>query len=113
MSSISVQGTWADHIIIQAVADALNLRINMIESSENFNEQNVVEPAAGALSNPIREICIGHIGEIHYVSTTARYVQSEETSSQNLMHNQSETIGFYVRKGTEISVTSQTTAIEC
>ena len=31
LSSMSRQGTWADHIIIQAVADVMNLKIHIIE----------------------------------------------------------------------------------
>ena len=38
LSNMSVQGTWADHIIIQAVADAMNLKFHIIESSQNFRE---------------------------------------------------------------------------
>ena len=33
---MSMQGTWADHIVIQAIADTLNLKIHFVESSENF-----------------------------------------------------------------------------
>ena len=33
---MSRQGTWADHIMIQAVADAMNFKIYVIESSQNF-----------------------------------------------------------------------------
>ena len=43
ISYMSLEGTWADHIIIQAVADALNLRIHIIESSDNFRDMSLVE----------------------------------------------------------------------
>ena len=33
---MSMQGTWADHMMIQAVADAINFKIYVIESSQNF-----------------------------------------------------------------------------
>ena len=42
--NMSLQGTWADHIIIQAVADAMNLRIHIIESNDNFSDMTLVEP---------------------------------------------------------------------
>lgn len=32
LSSMSMQGTWADNIVIQAVADAMNLKIYIVES---------------------------------------------------------------------------------
>ena len=35
-----MQGTWADNLIIQAVADQLKLRIVIIESNENFRDVN-------------------------------------------------------------------------
>ena len=35
-------GTWADHIIIQAVANSNNLRIHIIEGAPNFAEFTVV-----------------------------------------------------------------------
>ena len=67
ITNMSVQGTWADHIIIQAVADTMNLKIHIIESDENFTDTTIVEPA-NAIHNTI-SIFIGHIGEMHYVST--------------------------------------------
>ena len=64
---MSRQGTRADHIIIQAVADAMNLKIHKIESDENFRELTLVEQT-NMIENP-RSIYIGHIGQMHYVST--------------------------------------------
>ena len=43
LSSISRQGTWTDHIIIQAVADLMNLKIYIIESDNNFRDMTLVE----------------------------------------------------------------------
>ena len=53
LSNMSSQGTWADHLIIQAVADAMNLIIQIIESN----------------GNPPLALTIGHLRETHYVST--------------------------------------------
>ena len=68
LSSMAMQGTWPNHVIIQAVADALNLKIYIIESNQNFREMTLVEPS-NVIQNP-RLIYIGHIGEMHYVSTS-------------------------------------------
>ena len=38
MTSMSNQGIWADGIIIQAVANNLNLKIHITESHPNFAE---------------------------------------------------------------------------
>ena len=40
LSNMSHQDTWADHLIIQAVADAMNLIIQIIESNETFSPPN-------------------------------------------------------------------------
>ena len=67
LSNMSTQGTWADHVVIQAVSDAMNLKIQIMESNPAFSEITIVEPAV-TMQNP-RLINIGHIGETHYVST--------------------------------------------
>ena len=43
LSNMSMQGTWADHVIIQTVADALQINIHIIESTENFAEVTLIE----------------------------------------------------------------------
>lgn len=44
---MSIQGTWADHIVIQAVADSLNLRIHIVESNANFSDLTLVNTETG------------------------------------------------------------------
>ena len=56
---MSMQGTWADNIAIQAVTDAMNLKIYIIESDENFRDVKLVEPA-NTVENP-QSIYIGHV----------------------------------------------------
>ena len=67
MRNISRQGTWADGLIIQAVADKLNLKIQITESHPNFAEFTIVE--ATSPQQQLRTIYIGHADEFHYVST--------------------------------------------
>ena len=45
ITTMSITGTWADNLIVQAVADALKLRIHIIESSERFAEITEIAPA--------------------------------------------------------------------
>ena len=59
--------SWADGIIIQAVADNLNLKIHITESLPNFAESTVVEAATS--QQQLRTIYIGRLDEFHYVST--------------------------------------------
>lgn len=59
-----MQGTWVDHIVIQAVADSLNLRIHIAESNANFSDVTMVESMNTEIGN-ITSIYFGHIGELH------------------------------------------------
>ena len=67
VNNMARQGTWADNIIIQAVANSLNVTINIIESNAIFSPVTIVNPVNtdGQTTN----IYIGHIQEYHYVST--------------------------------------------
>ena len=44
VNNMARQGTWADNIIIQAVANSLNITINIIESNANFPPVTVINP---------------------------------------------------------------------
>ena len=71
---MSTLSTWADHIIIQAVANTNNLRINVTESAPNFSESTTVNSIyadSEAQRRNLRDIYIGHLDELHYVSTTS------------------------------------------
>ena len=75
-----MQGTWCDGLIIQAVADQLNLRILIAESNEHFAEFNMIKSVA-PLQRPT-DIYLGHIDECHYVSTLPC------STNSNLLENQ-------------------------
>ena len=71
LQNMSRLGTWADHIIIQAVANSHNLRIHITESAPNFSEHTIVSSIFANESGGIaRDIYIGHLDEMHYISTT-------------------------------------------
>ena len=73
LRNMSALGTWADHIIIQAVANTNNLRINITESSPNLSEATTVSSIYAeteAQRRNLRDIYVGHLDELHYVSTT-------------------------------------------
>ena len=80
-------GSWADHIIIKAVANANNLRIHITESAQNVTETTVVT-SIYAQGN-VRDIYIGHLDELHYVSTTpVEQSASEQIGNQTATGNQ-------------------------
>ena len=64
----SMQGTWANSIIIQVVVDNLNLKIFISESHPNCAEFTVVEAATP--QQQLRTIYIGHLDEFHCVNQT-------------------------------------------
>ena len=74
-----IQGTWADARIIQAVADALNDTIQIVESNQGFAPVTTVYPVQERNTSPT--ITIGHIDECHYVSTTCSTLQSNASIS--------------------------------
>ena len=58
---MSIQGTWADALIIQTVADALKVATQMVESNQGFAPLNTVYPVQER--NALCTISIGHIDE--------------------------------------------------
>ena len=65
LSNMAKQGTWADGLIIQAVADKFHLKIHIVETNPGFAEFNVIQ--AVNPSCELRLIYLGHEGEYHYV----------------------------------------------
>ena len=80
---ITMEGTWADHIIMQAIAEIINLRVYTVESNDNFAELTLFEPLNASENSS--SIYIGHIGEMHYVSTEAMF--SENSSPKMVKGN--------------------------
>ena len=68
LNDMCLQGTWSDALIVQAVADALNVVIHIVESNPGFSSITTVYPVQER--NSLSTITIGHIDECHYVSTT-------------------------------------------
>ena len=77
-NNIKQQGMWADGILIQAVANAPNLTINIIESNTNISPVTVMKPVNTERDST--NIYIGHIGELHYVSTVLKSNLNPERS---------------------------------
>ena len=75
---LSIQGTWADALIIQTVADVLKVTIQIVESNQGFAPLTTVYPVQER--NTLSTITTGHIDECHYVSTTA-LIQSNASIS--------------------------------
>ena len=67
INKMSKLGTWCENIILQAVADALNITINIAESIETFSPYTIISPRE--IFPWMTSIFIGHIDETHYVTT--------------------------------------------
>jgi hypothetical protein len=95
LQDMSRLGTWADHIIIQAVANSYNLIIHITESASNFSERMVASSIyANVPGGNARDIYIGHLDEMHYISTTpiSRTVSVHHESNakpDNMLSNKS------------------------
>ena len=78
-------GTWADNVIIQAVANTNNLRINITEIAQNFSESTTVSSICAESETQrrdLRDIYVGHLEELHYVSTTPIRPTTQSISSE-------------------------------
>ena len=65
LACMSQQGALANAIVIQAVADALNLTIHIIESNSGF--VSVTNSSAVSSETDTTAITIGHLDEVHYM----------------------------------------------
>lgn len=88
-----MQQTWADNVTIQAVADSMKLNIHVIESRENFAAMTVIQGTSLTLHQ--RSIYLGHIGELHSVST----LPSLPETSANQITNESSYINTMLNHG--------------
>ena len=53
LANMSQQGKWADALVIQAVADALYLTINITESNQRFGSHTIIRVATVSEHEPI------------------------------------------------------------
>ena len=65
LACVSQQGALANAIVIQAVADALNLTIHISES--NSGSTSVTNSSAVSSESDTTAITIGHLDEVHYM----------------------------------------------
>ncbi|KAL9977890.1 hypothetical protein ACROYT_G015348 [Oculina patagonica] len=90
------EGTWCDALIVQAVANAFNLRINIVESGDGFSELTVVECQHSGFETR-RSIVLGHVDEYHYVSTI-----SLDFCGSNVSDNECERVTFVDEQNADI-----------
>ena len=86
LTIMSMQGTWCDALTVQAVAESLNIQIYIIESNVNFGRVTLIQPHHLSQQQP-RTIYIGHVDEIHYVSTVPNSSCSGNEHCNNKYYN--------------------------
>ena len=59
LNNMCIQGTWADALIIQAVADALKVTLQIVESNQDFVPLSTVYPVQER--NTLSITTMGHI----------------------------------------------------
>ena len=81
---MSMQGTWCNALFVQAAADCQNVHvaIHIIESCENVAGETLIEPHHLA-QHPPTTIHLGHLDELHYVSTAAVTCGSDALENQH------------------------------
>ena len=77
-----MQGTWCNALFVQAVADCQNAAIHITESHENLAGKILIEPHYLA-QHPSTTIYLGHLDELHYVSTAAVTFSSDAWENQH------------------------------
>jgi len=89
-----MQGTWCHAPFVQAVADCQNVAIHIIESHENFAG---IEPHYLA-QHPPTTTYIGHLDELHYVSTAAVTCGTHALENQHSTYLRSTEQDFFYTK---------------
>ena len=82
IKNMSMQGTWCDALIVQAIADCQNVLIHIIESHENFAGETLIQPHYLS-QHPPTTIYLGHLDELHYVSTAAVTCGSDASENRH------------------------------
>lgn len=62
---------WGDHLVLQAVVDAFDIHITVINVFQYDVRRTILQPESNAKRRCIR-IFLGHIGEFHYLSLRPR-----------------------------------------
>lgn len=87
---------------MQAVANSLNIRINITESHNNFTERTIIEPAV-CQQGESRTTYLGHVNEIHYVSTLPDVSVIFRTTIANTCSSRTHVVNNNIGKSTSTS----------
>ena len=95
IKQMSIPGTWCDHLIIRAVANAFNCVIHITESNANSLQGTILTPV---LQQEIQQtIFIGYINDLHYVSTVCNGA-SKSLFTPKITHDKRSTLTSMVSR---------------
>ncbi|KAI8496272.1 hypothetical protein Bbelb_261130 [Branchiostoma belcheri] len=84
LASMSREGTWGDHIVLQAMATMLGRDIRIISSVESDNYEIVLSPRLAHLTRP--PLLLGHLAENHYYSLAECKTKKSEGIEEDEPH---------------------------
>ncbi|XP_035689686.1 uncharacterized protein LOC118424981 [Branchiostoma floridae] len=68
LSTMSHDGTWGDHIVLQAMADMFGHDVSIVSSVEAENYVTILTPSTGTVGRREPPLLLGHYAENHYAS---------------------------------------------
>ncbi|XP_066297271.1 malignant fibrous histiocytoma-amplified sequence 1 homolog [Branchiostoma lanceolatum] len=68
LETMSRDGTWGDHVVLQAMADMLARDVIIVSSVEADNYVTILHPQSGFPPRAARPLLLGHYAENHYAS---------------------------------------------
>ncbi|XP_078703590.1 uncharacterized protein LOC144928781 [Branchiostoma floridae x Branchiostoma belcheri] len=68
LDTMSRDGTWGDHIVLQAMADMFGHDVSIVSSVESENYVTILTPSPGTAARKDPPLLLGHYAENHYAS---------------------------------------------
>ncbi|XP_078572724.1 uncharacterized protein LOC144859718 [Branchiostoma floridae x Branchiostoma japonicum] len=81
LDTMSRDGTWGDHIVLQAMADMFGHDVSIVSSVEAENYVTILTPSTGTVSRKEPPLLLGHYAENHYASLDAQSSGQVTTTS--------------------------------
>ena len=84
LTNMSLQGSWCDAVIVQAVAESQNVRIHIGESHETSADKVHLSQSSFITTATVSAtLYLGHLNEVHYVSTVPYTCSFNSLESQH------------------------------
>ncbi|XP_019630374.1 PREDICTED: uncharacterized protein LOC109474521 isoform X2 [Branchiostoma belcheri] len=78
---MSRDGTWGDHIVLQAMADMFGHDVSIVSSVEAENYVTILTPSPGTAARKEPPLLLGHYAENHYASLDRRRKRKRSAAS--------------------------------